>query len=89
MSTLKPPLLPTTSPMNSIGASSRSSPMTIVPSIGRLLSLAAHGVDRRLVGGLLVAAPAQARSRHRRLLGHPHDLERQDALQHQMRLHYQ
>ena len=39
MSTLKPPLLPTSSPMNSIGASSRSpSPITIVPSIGSLLS---------------------------------------------------
>src|ERR1700748_2426820 len=39
MSTLGPALRPTFSPMNSIGASSRSpSPITIVPSIGSLLS---------------------------------------------------
>src|SRR6516162_3393924 len=39
MSTLKPPLPPTCSPMNSMGASSISpSPMTTVPSIGSLLS---------------------------------------------------
>src|ERR1700732_3158451 len=39
MSTLGPALMPTFSPMNSIGASSRSpSPITIVPSIGSLLS---------------------------------------------------
>src|SRR6185437_2408767 len=39
MSTLKPPLEPTCSPMNSIGASSISpSPMTTVPSMGRLFS---------------------------------------------------
>ena len=39
MSTLGPLLLPTFSPMNSIGASSSSpSPITTVPSIGSLLS---------------------------------------------------
>src|ERR1700733_8461346 len=39
ISTLKPPLLPTFSPMNSIGASSSPpSPITPVPSIGKLLS---------------------------------------------------
>ena len=39
MSTLGPCLVPTFSPMNSIGASSRSpSPITTVPSIGSLLS---------------------------------------------------
>ena len=39
MSTLGPALVPTFSPMNSIGASSISpSPITTVPSIGRLLS---------------------------------------------------
>ena len=39
MSTLAPLLLPTFSPMNSIGASSISpSPITTVPSIGSLLS---------------------------------------------------
>ena len=39
MSTFGPFLLPTFSPMNSIGASSRSpSPITTVPSIGSLLS---------------------------------------------------
>jgi hypothetical protein len=39
MSTLGPVRWPTFSPMNSIGASSRSpSPITTVPSIGNLLS---------------------------------------------------
>ena len=52
----------------------------------QLVELAPHGVDRGLVGGLLVAAAAQPRRRHRRALGHAHDLERQDALQHQVRL---
>ena len=49
----------------------------------QLVELAPHGVDRRLVGGLLVAAAAQARRRHRRALGDAHDLDREDALQHQ------
>ena len=48
----------------------------------QLVELAPHGVDRRLVGRLLVAAAAQARGRDRGALGHAHDLERQDALEH-------
>ena len=52
----------------------------------QLVELAPHGVDRGLVGGLLVAAAAQPRRRHRRALGHAHDLDREDALQHQVRL---
>ena len=77
-------MVPTFSPMNSIGASSSSpSPITTVPSIGRLFELAPHGVDRGLIGGLLVAAPAQPRRIDRRALGHAHDLERENALQHQ------
>src|SRR5947207_1151670 len=42
----------------------------------QLVELAPHGVDRGLVGRLLVAAPAQARSRNRGAFGHTHDLER-------------
>src|SRR5262249_62179294 len=52
-----------------------------------LVELTPHGVDRRLVGGLLVAASAQARRRDRRALGHPHDLQRENALQCQVRLY--
>jgi hypothetical protein len=52
----------------------------------QLVELAPHGVDRRLVGGLLVAAPAQPRRGDRRALGHAHEFERQDALEHLMRL---
>ncbi len=51
----------------------------------QLVELAPHGVDRGLVGRLLVAMAAQPRRRHRRALGHAHDLEREDALQHQLR----
>jgi hypothetical protein len=54
----KPPAAPTFSPMNSVGASSISpSPITAVPSIGRL-SRAATGVDRRLIGRLSSPRPA-------------------------------
>ena len=35
----------------------------------------AHGIDRRLVGLLLVAAPAPLRRRDRRRLGDPRDLD--------------
>ena len=52
----------------------------------QLVQFAPHGVDRRLVGGLFVAAAAQPRRRNRGALRHAHDLERQDALEHQVRL---
>ena len=45
------------------------------------VQLAPHGVDRRLVGGLLVAAPAPLRGGDRGALGDAHDLEREDAVQ--------
>ena len=81
MSTLGPALVPTFSPMNSIGASSISpSPITTVPSIGSLFKLAPHGIDRGLIGFLFRAAPAQPRRRDRGALGHAHDLERENAL---------
>jgi hypothetical protein len=48
----------------------------------QLVHLLAHGIDGGLVGVLLVAAPAQLRGGDRRPLGHPHDLDRQDAVQH-------
>src|ERR1700754_5200363 len=84
ISTLGPALSPTFSPMNSIGASSRSpSPITTVPSIGSLLS--SHRIDRGLVGSLLLAVAAQPRGRHRRALRHAHDFERQDALEQHLR----
>ena len=47
----------------------------------QLVELAPHGVDRRLIRRLLIAAPAPARRRHRRALGHAHDFERENALQ--------
>src|SRR3712207_7062620 len=40
--------------------------------------LAPHGIDRRLVGRLLIAASAQARGGHCRPLGDAHELQRQD-----------
>ncbi len=52
----------------------------------QLVELAAHGVDRGLVGGLLGTAAAQARCRDRRALGYAHDLDRENALQDQVRL---
>ena len=45
-----------------------------------LVQLAPHGIDRGLVGGLLVATPAQPRGSDRGALGHAHQFERQDAL---------
>ena len=50
----------------------------------QLVELAPHGVDRGLVGGLFVAAAAQPRRIDRRALGHAHDLERENALQHEV-----
>jgi len=40
----------------------------------------AHGVDRGLVGGLLVAHPDHARGGERGGLGHAHELEREVAV---------
>ena len=78
ISTFGPCCVPTFSPMNSIGASSRSpSPITTVPSIGSLFSLAPHGIDGGLVGVLLIAATAQARGGDGGALGHAGDFERQ------------
>jgi hypothetical protein len=54
---------------------------------GKLVELAPHGVDRGLIGCLLVATAGQSRRRHRRPLGHPHELERENALQCQVRLY--
>ena len=51
----------------------------------QLVELAPHGIDRRLIGGLLLAAPAQPRGVDRRALGDAHDLDRENALQHQIR----
>ena len=87
ISTFGPALMPTFSPMNSIGASSRSpSPITTVPSISvQLVEFAAHRVDRGLIRRLLVAMAAQPRRRHGRALRHPHDLEREDALEQHLR----
>ena len=45
------------------------------------VELAPHGVDRGLVGGLLVAAAAQPRRRDRRALGDAHEFQRQDAVE--------
>jgi len=42
------------------------------------------GVDRGLVRRLLVAVSAQPRRGDRRTFRHPHDLERQDALEQQL-----
>ncbi len=51
----------------------------------QLVEFAAHRVDRGLVGRLLLAVAAQPRRRHRRALRHAHDLERQNALEQQLR----
>ena len=52
----------------------------------QLVELAAHRVDRGLIGLFLLAVAAQPRRRHRRAFCHPHDFEREDALQQQVRL---
>ena len=49
------------------------------------VELAAHRIDRGLVGALLVAVAAQPRRRHRRALRHPDDFERENALEQQLR----
>src|SRR6476659_8286580 len=78
ISTFGPVLRPTSSPMNSMGASSRSpSPITTVPWIGSLLS------SRRIAStAAWSAAFSLPRPRSRAALGHPHDLERKHALEH-------
>ncbi|CEG08157.1 hypothetical protein BN961_01571 [Afipia felis] len=50
-----------------------------------LVQLAAHRIDRCLIGGLLVAMSAQARRRHRGTLRHAHDFQCQDALKQELR----
>src|ERR1041385_5757174 len=95
ISTLGPVLRPTSSPMNSIGASSRSpSPITTVPWIGSLLSSrriastaawsAAFSLPRpRRRARRLLAPPAGGGARrYGGALGHPHDLERENPLEH-------
>ena len=47
----------------------------------QLGELAPHGIDRDLVGGLLLPAPAQVRCRDRRGLGDARDLENQHAVE--------
>ena len=47
---------------------------------GQAVEFAAHRIDGGLVGGLLVAPPAQARGRNRGALGDAHEFERQNAL---------
>ena len=46
----------------------------------QVVQLAPHGIDRRLIGAVLVATPPQACRIDRRALGHPHNLERENAL---------
>ena len=48
----------------------------------QIVQFAAHGVDRCLVGRLLVAAAAQPRRRHRSALGDPCHLQRESAVEH-------
>ncbi len=45
------------------------------------VQLAPHRIDRRLVGGVLVAPATQPARGHRRALGHPRQLEREDAVE--------
>ncbi len=78
MSTSGPSPAPTSSPMKSIGASSRSpSPMTMRPCDVDLAHLAAHGFDGGAVGRLLVALAAPGGRGERRRLGDAHQFERE------------
>src|SRR5438477_563702 len=66
MSTCGPALMPTFSPMNSIGASSRSpSPITTVPSIGNLFS--SRRIERA-IHRVLAGCIGNQNHRHRRSL---------------------
>ncbi len=81
ISTCGPVLVPTFSPMNSIGASSRSpSPITIVPSIGKPVEFAPHRIDGGLVGRLLIPATSPACGGDGSALRYPHEFERENAL---------
>src|SRR5262245_65174325 len=52
----------------------------------QLVEFAAHGVDRSLIGCLVLAMPPQARRGYRRTLGDAHDFEGKNALQQKFRL---
>ena len=81
MSTARPPC-PTFSPMNSMGASSRSpSPITTVPSMGSDIEGRAHRFDRGLVGGMFVAAPDLGEGRDGGGFGDAHRFQRKSAVQ--------
>ena len=76
-----PSPVPTRSPMKSIGRLVALALADHDRAVDRQrVQLAPHRVDRRLVGRLLLAAPAQPRRRDRRALGHADEFERQDAL---------
>src|SRR5579871_5060149 len=47
---------------------------------GKRVEFAAHGIDRRLVRRLLVAAAPEPRRRHRRAFGDANELDRKHAL---------
>src|SRR5258707_5284677 len=86
ISTFGPLLLPTFSPMKSIGALSRSpSPIAMVPSIGIFVEFPPHGIDGSLVGGDLVAKAPQACSGNCRPLRDTYDFEREDTVQQLLR----
>ena len=53
---------------------------------GKFVELAPHGVDGRLIGGFVLAVPAQAGRRDGRTLRHSHDFEAENAFQQQFRL---
>src|SRR5262245_50639202 len=52
----------------------------------QFVEFAAHGVDRSLVGRLVLAMPPQARRGYRRTLGDAHDFEGENAFQQKFRL---
>ena len=84
MSTLKSALVPTFSPMKSIGASSSSpSPITTVPSIGNVSSSRRMASTAAWSAAFSSPRPRNRAAIDRRALGHAHDLQRQNALEHQ------
>src|SRR6185295_364406 len=52
----------------------------------QFVEFAAHGVDRGLIGGLVLAVPAQARRGDRGPFGNADDLETENTLQQELRL---
>ena len=82
ISTLGPFLVPTSSPIYNIGASSRSpSPITTLPSMGSRLSSRAHRIHCNLISGFFIALPPKPGCCHSSTFCYAHQFEGENTIE--------